>query len=195
MTSIAPWQLVGGKTLGLGLLGLTQALIWLVVGLVLWTIGATQVEALRHVALPLNLPVVAALFFIPGYLLYAGCMVAIGAMVTSTQEAQQLASIISLLAVSPLLAHFLFLSNPNGVVPLIMSFFPLSAPVALVMRLPVADVPAWQIAISFALVVLTAGLVIWAAARLFRAGMLRYGKRIQVRELLAVLRTGYVGAE
>jgi ABC-2 type transport system permease protein len=194
MTSIAPWQLVGGKTLGLGLLGLTQVLIWSSGVAALLALGAALVEDLRA-ALPLDLLLVALLFFIPGYMLYAGCMIGISAMVTSTQEGQQFSSILSLLAMSPFFANFLFIINPNGVVPLIMSFFPLSAPIAMLMRMPLGDVPAWQIAVSLLLVIASALLASWGAARIFRAGMLRYGKSIKLRDLFGVLRTGQAGAE
>jgi ABC-2 type transport system permease protein len=194
MTSIAPWQLVGGKTLGLGLLGLTQVLIWGSGVAVLLGIGAALVENLRA-ALPLDMLLVAVLFFIPGYLMYAGCMVGISAMVTSTQEGQQFSSILSLLAMSPFFANVLFITDPNGTVPLIMSFFPLSAPIAMLMRMPLGDVPLWQIATSLLIVAGAAALAIWGAAKIFRAGMLRYGKSIKLRDLFGVLRTGQAGAE
>ncbi len=194
MTSIAPWQLVGGKTLGLGLLGLTQVLIWGSGVAALLALGATLIEGLRA-ALPLDMLLVAVLFFIPGYLLYAGCMIGISAMVTSTQEGQQFSSILSLLAMSPFFANILFVTDPNGIVPLLMSFFPLSAPIAMLMRMPLGDVPAWQIVTSLLIVAGSAVLASWGAARIFRAGMLRYGKSIKLRDLFGVLRTGQAGAE
>ena len=190
ITSIAPWQLIGGKTLGLGLLGLTQALIWASGGITIWAITVAQFTALRTATLPLDLMLIAALFFIPGYLLYAGCMVGIGAIVTSVQEAQQFTSVLSLVALTPFMAGSLFASNPNGAVPLFLSLFPLTAPIALVMRLPLVDVPPWQVVASFALVVLSAAGAIWSAAQLLRAGMLRYGKRLSAREFLSALRAG-----
>lgn len=187
-TSISPWQLVGGKVLGLGLLGLTLALIWLVAGGVVWGIGVLQFAALREITWPLNVLGVALLFFVPGYLVYAGLMVAISAAVTSAQEGQQFAGVITLLATAPLITSALFLLNPNGVIPVTLSFFPLSAPLAMLMRMAATEVPLWQIGLSLALLLASDALVLWGAARLFRAGMLRYGKRLSMRDLLRALR-------
>lgn len=183
VTSVTPRQLIGGKTLGLGALGLTQALVWLVFGVALLLIGGIFLEPLRTFSLPGDLLLIVALVFVPGYLLYAGLMVCIGAMVTSTQEGQQFSSFVALLAMSPYLLNFLFLSNPNGPVAIGLSLFPLTAPIALVMRLPLTAVPIWQIGLSLLLLVASAALVILLAAQIFQIGMLRYGKRLQLGEL------------
>jgi ABC-2 type transport system permease protein len=115
-------------------------------------------------------------------------MVTIGAMVTSIQEGQQMASFISLFSAMPFMLNFVFLTNPNGLIAVGMSLFPLSAPLALMMRLPVAQIPAWQIVLSLSLLTCSAVLVVFGAARIFRAGMLQYSQAIKVRELPGILR-------
>ncbi len=188
VTSVDPKQLIGGKTLGLGALGLTQALVWVLFGAVLLLGGGLFLEPLRNFSLPADLLLVAALLFIPGYLLYAGLMVCIGAMVTSTQEGQQISSLVALLAMSPYLLNFTFISDPNSPLAVGLSLMPLSAPIAMVMRLPLAVVPWWQIVLSLVLLVASATLAILAAAHIFRMGMLRYGQRIKLSELFGMWR-------
>lgn len=188
VTSVRPMQLIAGKTLGLGALGLTQTLVWLLFGALLAGIGAIMFEPLRTFNLPGNILLIALLVFIPGYLLFAGLMVGIGAMVSSQQEGQQMASLFNLIGMSPFILNFIFITNPNGPLAIALTLFPLSAPLALVMRLPLAPVPLWQILLSLGLLSGSSVLVVLAAGRIFRLGMLRYGKALRPGELIRLLR-------
>jgi ABC-2 type transport system permease protein len=188
-TSVAPWQLIGGKTLGLGLIGLTMALSWFAALALAYAIGVTRFAPLRDVPLPLSLLGPAALFLILGFLLFAGIMVAISAVVTTAQEGQQFAGVVTITAVTPLMFNWLFFSNPDGALATALSLFPLSAPIAMLLRLAVGTVPVWQFALSVILLAATALLAVWGATRLFRRGMLRYGKRLRLRDVLGALRT------
>jgi ABC-2 type transport system permease protein len=96
-----------------------------------------------------------------------------------------LISPISLLAVAPLVLILVILTNPNGIVATIFSLIPFSAPITMVMRLTTADVPPWQIVLSLLLLVLAVIGVVLLSARVMRLGMLRYGKRLSLREMLA----------
>lgn len=189
VTSVTPHQLIGGKTLGLGALGLTQALVWLLCAALIVGGGTIFLEPLRTFSLPADVLLIALLAFIPGYLLFASLMVGIGAMVTSTQDGQQMASFVSLLGMAPFILNFLIINNPNGPIAVAMTLFPLSAPLALVMRLPLTQIPLWQVIISLSLLVLSTVLVVLAVGRIFRAGMLRYGQPIKVSELVRLLQT------
>jgi ABC-2 type transport system permease protein len=186
-TAISPGQLLGGKTLGLGLLGLSIAAAWLVGVAIAWGVGAAFFAPLRELRLSLELLVPAALFLPLGFMLFAGLMVAISAVMPTAQDSQQLAGLVNLVAVIPLIVSGVFFSSPDGALATGLSLFPLSAPVAMLLRLVLGSVPAWQLALSLALLAITAGLVIWGAARLFRAGMLRYGQRLGPREALRAL--------
>ncbi|MEI7768929.1 MAG: ABC transporter permease [Chloroflexales bacterium] len=186
-TSVAPWQLIGGKTLGLGLLGLSIGLAWLLGLLVAWAIGAAALAPLRAVALPLDIVALATVALPLGLLLFAGLMVLVSALVPTAQEGQPLAGLATAIAALPLLLSALFFSAPAGPIPIALSLFPLSAPVALLLRLAVGSVPAWQVALSLGLLAATAILAILAASRIFRVGMLRYGQRLGLRAALRAL--------
>jgi ABC-2 type transport system permease protein len=186
ITSVTPEQLIGGKTLGLGVLGLTQLMVWLSYGLGPMALLAPFFEPLREgmTAITTSILPVATLFFVPSYFIYAGVIVAIGAMVTSVQEGQQLSSLLMLPAMAPIFLIGLIQANPNGPLAIALSLFPITAPLTLMMRMSLSEVPLWQSALSLAILLLSVVLVIGGAARLFRAGMLNYGKRIRVRDVL-----------
>ena len=188
LTSVTPRELLGGKVLGLAGLGFTQALVWLLYAALLFGVGAIFFPTLRGLSLPPEVPLLALLLFVPGYLLFAAIQVGIGAMVTSAQEGQQVASIISLLASLPFVLNWAISTNPNGPLAVGLSLFPLSAPLALMLRTPFTVVPPWQIGLSVGLLVASTVLAILAAARLFRAGMLQYGKRLRLGEVVRALR-------
>jgi ABC-2 type transport system permease protein len=187
-TTITSGQLIGGKIFGLGLLGMTIAAVWLTAVAAAWAIGATFFAPLRTVSLSLAILAPAALLLPLGFLLFAGIMVAISAMVTTAQEGQQFAGVFTLLAVVPLIVSGVFFTNPDGPIATGLSLFPLSAPVAMLLRLVQGTVPAWQLALSMALLAAAAALAIWGASKIFRVGMLRYGQRLSLREALRALR-------
>jgi len=183
-TSVAPAALIGGKTLGLGLLGLTIALVWAVSAGVAWAVAGAFIAPVRAVPLPWSALLPAVLLLPLGYLVFAGLMVAISAVVSSAQEGQQFAGVASLLAFLPLMLSGVLLAEPDGPIATVLSLFPLSAPVAMQLRLATGAVPPWQFVLSVGLLAAAAGLAVWGAARVFRTGMLRYGKRLSVRETL-----------
>lgn len=187
-TSVAPWQLIGGKTLGLGLLGLTIALVWLLTIALGWSVAGAFFAPIRAVPLPLDMLAPAALMLPLGFLLFAGLMVAISAVVTTPQEGQQFAGIATIGAFLPVMFSALFFIDSNGPIPTALSLFPLSAPVAMQLRLVAGEVPLWQLGLSIVLLALAAALAIWCAARIFRAGMLSYGKSLSLRETWRALR-------
>jgi len=122
-------------------------------------------------------------YFILGYLLIGACYAAVGAAVTTPQEAQPLVTPVSLLALAPLFLVVVILSQPNGLVATILSLIPFSSPVTMLLRLPIADVPAWQIAITLVLLVITVSGAMVLAGRVMRLGLLNYGKRLSLREM------------
>lgn len=190
ITSVSPEQLIGGKTLGLGLIGLTQLLIWLVYSLLPMGIGAVFVHSLQTFLATLlgDILPIALLFLVPSYLLYAGLIVTIGAMVSSLQEGQQLASFFLLPAILPLMFFESIQAAPHGSLAVALSMVPITAPLAMLLRISSAPVPLWQIGLSLTILLLSVVLVIIGSARIFRLGMLRYGKSIKLHELIRMLR-------
>ncbi len=183
-TTVSPGRMIMGKVLGLSGVGLTQTLIWVLIGLVAVLAIGRDTSWLAEINLPWQIIALAVAFFLLGYLLIASCYTAIGAAVPTPQEAQPLAGPVTLLAMAPFFLLIVILSQPNGMLAVVLSLFPFSAPLTMLMRLPLAEIPAWQIATSMLLLLVSALGVMFLAGRAMRLGMLRYGKRLSLAELL-----------
>jgi ABC-2 type transport system permease protein len=188
MTSVTPEQLIGGKTLGLLAASLSQLAAYLVVGIIGVRVAAAYVPELQQIEMPWGYLGVMALFFFPSYALITGMMVALGAAVTEMEQGQQAAGLLNLLFVLPLVTLPVLFNNPGH--PLIIAFtlFPTTSFLTISLRWGLGTVPWWQIGLSWTLLVATAALSIWAAARVFRAGMLRYGKPLSLKAVVAAVR-------
>jgi ABC-2 type transport system permease protein len=181
--TVAPRQMMAGKILGLSGVGLTQMLLWGAIALAGVMLLATDGRWLAEVRLPWPVVSLAILYFVLGYLLIAGCYATIGAMVPSPQEAQPLVAPVSMLSLAPLFVVSLILAKPNGTLAVIFSLIPLSSPMTMLMRLPLADIPSWQIVVSLLLLAGSAVGVMLLSGRVLRLGMLRYGKRLTLGEI------------
>jgi ABC-2 type transport system permease protein len=190
VTAVNPNQLLWGKILGLGALGLLQILVWSTAGALLLSQGSSIWSSLENVTIPAPLLIWGPPYLLLGYILYGSLLASIGAAVTSMQEAQQISSIVSLIAAAPMLLSMTFFNNANGPVPTTLSLVPFTSPIAMVLRLAFADVPLWQTLISIVLLIVSSILIVWIAAHIFRVGLLMYGRRMSLRTLWATLRTG-----
>lgn len=187
-TSVAPWQLMGGKALGLLAVALSQIALWVaVVGLGV-VIGAQVQPVLRGVRLSWSLLAIIVLYFVPAFALLGGIMMAIGAAVTESQQGQQIAGIVNLLFMLPFFFIVVFFVNPDGTLAVALTLFPTTSFLTLAFRWGLTTVPAWQIAVSWLLLVGAAVVAVWVASRVFRTGMLRYGQRMDLQSILATLR-------
>lgn len=189
-TSLRPIELMWGKLLGLGALALTQIVLWAAAGVLI----ASQFEEARDFisggALDGPTLILMLVVFVLNFALFSAIMLGIGAAVTAEAESRQVASIITLFTVAPIALLSVYFTNPDGVLPLIFMFFPLTAGMGLIMRMGLTDIPAWQIALSLAIQVVSTIAIMWLAAKVFRLGMLMYGKRLTPRTLWAALREG-----
>jgi ABC-2 type transport system permease protein len=188
VTSVTPGQLIGGKTVGLLAATLTQLAIYVIAGLVGLTVAAPHVEFLQQVTVPWAYLGVMGLFFFPSYVLIATVMVAIGGAVTKVQEAQQVAGFLSLLFMLPIFLLMVIFENPAAPVVVFFTLFPTTAFLTISLRWGLGTVPLWQIGVSWVLLVATTMFMVWAAARIFRAGMLRYGQPLNFKTAMAVIR-------
>jgi ABC-2 type transport system permease protein len=187
ITSLTPEQLVGGKALGLMAVSLTQIGIWILAIVISLLVGARYLPVLRQARVPWGMLGIAILYFLPSYALVAGLMIAIGSAVTETQQGQQIAGLINLLFFAPFFFLVLVMTNPNNPVLVALSLFPTTAFLTITMRWSLAVVPWWQMILSWVLLAASAAASIWASARVLRAGMLRYGQRLDLRGILHAL--------
>ena len=188
VTSITPGQLVGGKALGLLAAALTQLSIYLIAAAIGLLIVAARTPELQQLSVPWDYLIVMALFFFPAYALLAALMVAVGSAVTEFQQGQQIAAILNLIFLIPLFMLPFLLSDPAQPLAVVLTLFPPTAFMTVSLRWGLGTIPLWQLALSWLLLTGTAIFTIWAAAKIFRAGMLRYGKPLSLNAALAAVR-------
>jgi ABC-2 type transport system permease protein len=194
LSSIKPFHLMFGKIFGVGAVGLTQFLIWALAmgllslyGLQLAGLFGADPAKVQSASLPTISPGILGffvLFFMLGYFLYSTLYAGIGAMVNSEQEAQQVMIPVSLLIVPPLLMMTYIITNPSSQASVIMSLVPFFAPIIMLARIAVETPPVWQIGLSIVMMVLTTLGMIWIVGRIYRVGVLMYGKRPTLPEII-----------
>jgi ABC-2 type transport system permease protein len=188
MTSVSPLQMIGGKAVGLIGVALTQVAVWLLALAVALVVIRAQVSWIADIQIPWGTLGITALFFLPTYVLLAGLMIAVGSMVTELQHGQQIAGFFNLLFALPFFFLVMVFNNPDSAIMIAMSLFPTTSMMTLAMRWAVTAVPMWQVGLSFALLCLAALGSIWLAAKVFRAGMLRYGQPLNLAGLREAIR-------
>lgn len=189
ITSLSPEQLIGGKAIGLMAVSLTQLGIWLFAIAIGLIVGAQFLEPLGMVRIPWTFLFVVVLYFLPAYALIAAMMTAIGGAVTEVRQGQQVAGILNLLFILPVLLSSLVFTNPDSPILVFFTLFPTTSFVTVMLRWATSVIPFWQLAASWLLLVASAVLGLWASARIFRAGMLRYGQSLDLRAALSAVRS------
>jgi len=220
ISSVKPFQLMMGKIIGIGMVGLTQFLLWIILtgGLVFGATKLINKETVEQAAMQQAGPgmntvsqtpasglgfgilqhlesvnvteiiVCFFLFFLSGYLLYSAIFAAVGSAVDSETEANQFTMPITMpLLLTYVLSFGVIINDPNGPIATWLSFIPFTSPIAMLVRIPFG-VPTWQIAVSLALLVSTFLLVTWLAAKIYRVGILIYGKKANWKEIIKWMR-------
>ena len=185
-SSMRSFQLMMGKLIGVSLVALTQMSIWALtfIGLSVWAAGSSI--KLPHVA-----PIVFVyllLFFLMGFFIYSTVYAVVGSMVTTTQEGSQVAMPIVLMLIAGFFVSFNIIRNPNSPLAFWASMFPFFAPVTMLVRIVTETPPLWQILLSLAIGFLTATGLIYLASRIYRIGMLMYGKKATIPEVIRWVR-------
>jgi len=186
VSSMTPAQLLIGKILGVAAVGLTQIGVWfLMAGGVVATVGAGLTFAGTNVTqfIRPSMFVYFTIFFILGYLMYV-CVYAIGgAVCNSEKEAQQLIMPITMIMMMPWFLLGGLITNPDSTLAVAFSLSPVFGPMTMFMRTLVADPPVWHIATTIAVSIVTIAVFFWITAKIFRVGILSYGKRPTIPEL------------
>jgi len=185
-SSIRSFPLMMGKLIGVSLVALTQMSIWALafLGFSAWAAGGP-------IALPRVPPIVflyLLVFFLMGYFIYSTVYAVVGSMVTTTQEGGQVAMPIVLMLVAGFFLSFNIIRNPNSPLAFWASLFPFFAPITMLVRIVTETPPLWQILLSLAIGFTTAVGLIWLASRIYRVGMLMYGKKATIPEVMRWVR-------
>ena len=191
LSSVSPRQLLTGKVLGMGAAGLVQVGVWVISAPLLLNLASSSIGGfISTIRLPANLVVLAIVYFILGYLLFAVISAAIGAISSNSREGQQLIGVFTLPALIPLWFTSLLMFFPDNRVWVFFTILPLSSPVEVIMRLGVSVIPAWQLIASIGVLVLSIIGTLFLTIRIFRTYLLMYGKRPGMGEVMRNLRTG-----
>lgn len=193
LASLRPWQLMLGKILGVGAVGLTQLGVWVTAGALLASLGIPALLAARpelaqlsemRAALPgLGYLGLFLVFFLGGYFIYSALYAAVGAMCNSDEEAQQAQFPLMMLLVVPIIAVVGVIESPNAPLAVGLSLVPFFSPVLMFARAAAGAAPAWQVLLSIALMAATVPAVAWVGGRIYRVGILMTGKRPTLPEL------------
>jgi len=179
-------QLLAGKILGYGAVSLLQIGVWVAIGLAV--IAAGPFAALFTGMQVTWLLCAAVLYLILGYFLFAVSIACAASLATSVREAQQVSAIFTMFAVFPLVFLQLLIHDPDSLLMQALTYFPYTAPFIAMLRLTLVSVPPYEIAVSMAILVLTIVVLTRLAARIFRMGMLKYGKRATLRDVVGFLK-------
>jgi ABC-2 type transport system permease protein len=190
LATVKPSEMMAGKMLGVGAAGLTQILIWgvLAVGVSLGTRLAHGEAGQIHLGVSALQMGAFCVYFLLGFALYSSIAAAAGACFNAESEVQQMSIAIVLPMLVAMLSFGYIESSPNAAYSVFLSIFPLTSPLAMFLRMLAQTPPLWQIAVSVAVLLLTIYGTLWVAARIYRVGILMYGKRPTLPELLRWLR-------
>ena len=188
LSSVSSGQLLVGKVLGLGAAGLIQAAVWFITVAIFAQVAHGIIPALSNLSIPASLIGWGLVYFILGYLLLAALSAGIGSIGATAREGQGWTTILTLPAISPLWFNYFIIGSPEGAVSRALTFFPLTSPVAAMMRLASHAISAWEIALSLIILIGSIVLTMWVAARIFRVFLLTYGKRLALREIVRYIR-------
>jgi ABC-2 type transport system permease protein len=193
VSSVKPSELMLGKILGVGSVGLTQLAVWVTLGILALTMGmpaimAAQPDLLDPDTIAQALPGVglSALFvglFLGGYFIYSAVYAAVGAMCSTEEEAQQAHLPVMMLLIIPIMFLMPVIENPNSPMAVAASLVPFFSPVLMYARAATGAVPMWQIGTALALLIVGVWVVAWLAGRIYRVGILMQGKRPTLPEL------------
>jgi ABC-2 type transport system permease protein len=188
LSSVSARQLLVGKVLGLGAAGLAQIALWVISFWVFVDIALVNIPGLSDLSVTPSVLILALIYYILGYLLFAVLMAVLGSIGTTARESQSWSSIVALTATLPMFFLNVIIENPNHAISVVFTLIPTTSSVTAMMRLPTEGIPAWQLGLSLVLLVATIVFCMWAGAKVFRACLLMYGKRPSLMEITKYIR-------
>ena len=174
-------QLLAGKVLGLSALGITQVAVWSLVGAILASSSIVPPEVFNNI-----LPVF--LFFVLGFIFFSAIFVGVGSIFSTEQEAQQITSYLSLTMMLPIAIALPAIENPNSALVHILSYIPFTIPTIMILRFNIGPIPLWEVLSSVFIMIVSIYAAIIIAGKVFRVGILSYGKRPSLKEVISWLK-------
>lgn len=193
VSSVKPIELMAAKIVGIGSLGLLQFAVWIVTGFGLSALARSGAlknafGAVEISDLPLDLLIWFGVFFVLGFVLYATVFAAAGASVSRVEDVNQVSTMILMLVVVAFLVAYYSFLNPNSSLSVVCSMIPWLSPMVMFSRIALGNPPVVEVATSLALLVVAIVLSAWVASRIYRVGVLMYGKRPGIKEILRYVR-------
>jgi ABC-2 type transport system permease protein len=191
ISTVKPFELMLGKILGIGAVGLTQFLIWATLMAAVSAPGMVSAMGMGDIGLPtipIQLLVFFVVFFVLGFLLYGTLYAGIGAAFDTEQEAQNFQGLVTMLLIVPMMLMIQIINQPDGTLSVVLSMFPFFTPMLMFLRMTLVPVPAWQVAAS---VVLMLGAILastWIVAKIYRVGILMHGSKPKLKDLMRWVR-------
>jgi len=179
-------ELLAGKILGYAGVSLLQIAVWVAIGLIV--VAASPLAAIFSGLQVTWLVCLAVIYFVLGYFLFSVSIACTASLAPSVREAQQVSAVFSMFAVFPLIFLQFLLQDPNSLLMQVLTYFPYTAPFIAMVRLTLVSVPPYEIVLSIAILVLSIAVLTKLAARIFRMGMLTYGKRVTLTEVWGFLK-------
>jgi ABC-2 type transport system permease protein len=183
ITSMSPNQLMIGKIIGNLGVGFTQILVWVVILAIGLLVFRDRLPFLGDLSLSPGYMAISLALLVLAFIVSAGLISIIGATMSTVEEGQSVNGLMVLPTMLPFYFFQTFLSNPNGIIPRILSYFPLSAPLSLSLRMAFTKIPTWEIISVFAILIISIALVFWLSGKAFRRGLLEYSKKLKLRDL------------
>ena len=189
LSSVRPFDLLGGKILGVGSVGLTQYAIWGIFGILLSIYGISMGgEVAKFSAFSWVTIVFFIVYYLLGFLFYSTMFAGIGAICNTDREAQQMQTPVVMALAFTIIIPMMIIQNPDGTFATVISMIPFFTPIVMFMRINILTPPAWQIALSILIMLGSIYIAGQISAKIFRVGILMYGKRPDAREILKWLR-------
>jgi ABC-2 type transport system permease protein len=189
MLSIDTKEMMAGKIIGVGIASFLQVTVWVGSMFLIMNIGGQTLNLPEGFSIPPSMAFWSIIFFVLGYAIYASLMAGAGALVPSAKE---ITSASFLMMLPLMIGYFVAVTpigqeSPHGAISTLLSLFPLTTPVTMIMRVTIGGVPTWQLILAVVLMVLTAVVIIRSVARLFRAQILLSGQPFSARRFLKAL--------
>ena len=188
LSSVTPDQLLLGKVAGQALAGLTQLLAWVLPALALVPVLLAQFDDLGDLTINLAVLPLALAYLLLGYLLFAAFYATVGSMTTTFKESQQLAAYLILPSIVPFMLGAFIQGDPDGMLAVALSWIPITAPVGGLLRVAAGSQDTMSLAISVGILAACVPLALWGSTRVFRIGLLVYGRRLRLGDILRAVR-------